>query len=265
MGFIRTLLALLLVCAQTASAHIWTDWWWDPQQSGWGVNIGQQHDTVFLAVFVYGTDGTPRWYSGAAVRDGPGNASGFPVFQGTLYESTGPWFGGFFDPARVGSRVVGTVTFSPSSPYHAQLAYSVDGVNVSRRIERFTWRHVPVAGTYYGTLLLRRDGCATGVPVGQTESIEMRVTETVDAGGVTGEASIVLIESGVQTCTLAGSYRQWGSLYQVETDALCVGTPVSLPIRLVDIYRGDEGLDGNMVLVGPNGCQVEYDFAAVAK
>lgn len=42
----------------------YTDLWWDPQRSGWGVMITHRpDDTLFAAWFDYGRDGQPVWYT----------------------------------------------------------------------------------------------------------------------------------------------------------------------------------------------------------
>jgi hypothetical protein len=45
-----------------------TDLWWNESESGWGVNVIQQQDTLFLTFFVYGPDNAPTWYSASDVR-----------------------------------------------------------------------------------------------------------------------------------------------------------------------------------------------------
>lgn len=39
-------------------------WWWNPAESGRGFNIEVQHDTVFIATFIYDAAGNPEWFSG---------------------------------------------------------------------------------------------------------------------------------------------------------------------------------------------------------
>src|SRR6185503_4528730 len=40
----------------------YTDLWWTPQESGWGMIVTQRGATIFLAWFVYGNAGHPTWY-----------------------------------------------------------------------------------------------------------------------------------------------------------------------------------------------------------
>jgi YD repeat-containing protein len=114
----------------------WTDGWWNPSESGWGVNVIDQNDVLFIVLYLYGQDGKPVWYSVSAFPSGT-NPSGYHIYQGDLYYTTGPWFGGPYNPQNVTYQKVGTLTFSPSTPDDAQLSYSVNGTNVSKRVGRF--------------------------------------------------------------------------------------------------------------------------------
>ena len=40
----------------------YTDLWFVPAESGWGVNVIQQGNTLFATLFVYGSDQSPRWF-----------------------------------------------------------------------------------------------------------------------------------------------------------------------------------------------------------
>src|SRR5213075_2682038 len=90
-----------------------TDMWFNPAESGWGLNVIHQGDTLFATLFVYAPDGRPTWYSASnLVTSGDGTAHDRPlVFSGALVESTGPAFGPSFNPGAVTRRVVGSMTF----------------------------------------------------------------------------------------------------------------------------------------------------------
>ena len=94
---------LLLVCsiAGRANAAVTTnfsDQWWNPNESGWGASVLQQWDTLFIDLFVYGTDNKPTWFVAAAVLQTTSPA-GHLVFIGDLYATNGPYFGIAFNPA----------------------------------------------------------------------------------------------------------------------------------------------------------------------
>src|SRR5205085_5594228 len=40
----------------------YNDLWWNAQESGWGVSINQQNQTLFAVWYAYGADSKPVWY-----------------------------------------------------------------------------------------------------------------------------------------------------------------------------------------------------------
>jgi hypothetical protein len=123
-----------------------TDLWINPDESGWGVSVFHQGDTLFASLFLYGSDGQPRWYTASALAPGPF------TFSGPLTEATGPFFGGSFNPNAVTRRTVGTMTFTLRDT-DALVSYSVDGTQVSKRVVRFSMRPINLGGLYYGVIL----------------------------------------------------------------------------------------------------------------
>jgi len=108
----------------------YTDLWWNPIESGWGMAITQQASVMFLAWYVYDSSGKPVWYvaSNCAVSD-----SGC---TGTLYRTTGPAFGPAFDPTKIQVFSVGSVTLSFSDANQGTLSYTVNGVSGTKNITR---------------------------------------------------------------------------------------------------------------------------------
>jgi len=51
-----------LPASATTFSIDYTDLWYIPTESGWGLNVIQQGNVMFATLFVYGTDNTPRWY-----------------------------------------------------------------------------------------------------------------------------------------------------------------------------------------------------------
>jgi hypothetical protein len=59
------ILLLFVLCnarASTTTSEI-TDTWWNPAESGWGVNIILQNSVVFATFFVYDANRNPVWYT----------------------------------------------------------------------------------------------------------------------------------------------------------------------------------------------------------
>lgn len=86
-------------------------WWASPpgSESGWGLSLAHEGDTIFALWLTYDLDGKPLWLSGTASRALPG------VFAGNLLRSSGPPFDtNSWNPEAVAYRSVGsfTLTFS---------------------------------------------------------------------------------------------------------------------------------------------------------
>ena len=108
----------------------YTDLWWNPDESGWGMAITHQFGVMFLAWYVYDNTGKPIWYV-APDCVVSGNAC-----SGTLYRTTGPPLGPSFDPAKVAVFTVGMVTASFADADNGTLTYTVNGVPGTKSITR---------------------------------------------------------------------------------------------------------------------------------
>src|SRR2546423_11925274 len=91
--FARTALAAVfaitsLLCTVAAATDL-TDLWWNPGESGWGMNVAHQSNVLFLTFFLYGTDGKAGWFTATADYAGQ-NAGGALAFTGGLHSTEGP-------------------------------------------------------------------------------------------------------------------------------------------------------------------------------
>lgn len=119
----------------TVPAVNFTDLWWNPSEPGWGMSITQgPTNEVFAAWFVYDAAGNPTWYT---LQPGRWTATNvYSVYTGPVYRTTGPYFGGAFDPARVSEVQAGTATLSFRDSSHGELRYTIDGVTGVKPLER---------------------------------------------------------------------------------------------------------------------------------
>lgn len=211
---LQRFLLLLILCTSanaTSFSTDHTDLWWNPAEDGWGVNVIQQGDTLFATLFVYAPSGAASWYvaSGATFT---GRQAGALVFSGKLYQTTGPWFGGAFNPAAVAVREVGTATFAFSTPVAGTLSYSVDGVTVNKDITRQTWRINDLTGDYIGATIATQFGCATD---GEVE--ELAIFNVAHSGA----AITITTFQGSGSCTYQGAYQQAGRMGAAQGTVLC--------------------------------------------
>jgi hypothetical protein len=108
----------------------YTDLWWNPNESGWGLVVSHQYGVMFLAWFVYDDNGKPVWY---VVPDCVVTGSNC---TGTVYGTTGPPLGPSFDPTLVHVTAGGTVTLNFSDANNGILTLTVNGVSGSKSITR---------------------------------------------------------------------------------------------------------------------------------
>jgi hypothetical protein len=129
-----TLPACATATGSLAAAPNYQDLWWATpagSESGWGINLTHQDDTIFATWFTYDLDHTPMWLVVTATKSAPG------VYTGTLYRTTGPPFNAIpFNPGNVISTPVGTATFTFSDGNTGSFAYTVNGVAQAKAITR---------------------------------------------------------------------------------------------------------------------------------
>jgi hypothetical protein len=114
-----------------AYAFNFQDLWWNPAESGWGINLAHQGDILFATLFTYASGGRGIWF----VMSNGARKQGTAEFSGTLYRTTGPAFNA--SPwAAVTPIPVGTMTVSFSQGNQGMLQYTVDGVSVVKSIQR---------------------------------------------------------------------------------------------------------------------------------
>src|SRR4051812_21294635 len=101
-AFFRRLVAVLAstlalsAAASTTFSTDYTDLWITPNESGHGMYIVQQGNTMFVTIFVYGGDTLPRWYFASSVTPVNGSTTSW---SGGLYRSQGSSFAAPWNPS----------------------------------------------------------------------------------------------------------------------------------------------------------------------
>lgn len=130
----------------TAYSTDQSDLWWAPSESGWGMQMVQRNSLIFATIYIYSNNNAPVWYTALLSP-----TSSALTWSGDLFLTSGPWFGApTYNPATVGIRKVGAMTWVASSVDSGVLTYSVDGVSVIKNLERFPFPMDNFAGTYLG-------------------------------------------------------------------------------------------------------------------
>jgi hypothetical protein len=231
MTHIKSILAALLVAIAfavlpgSACATNYQDLWWNPNESGWGINISHQGDVMFATWFFYGASSQPTWiFLSRAERSG---ASG-NIFTGDIFQATSgsPFSAVPFVPSPSGNfRPVGTARFVFSDARTATLTYTVDGAQVVKQLTRQFIGGINLTGTYYGGLF-RTAACPNS---GVSNSIYSVVH-------LPAPASSTITEVGGNLCRFTGVINQFGSSFEGGGNYTCAGE--------VGTWTGTEGTGG---------------------
>jgi hypothetical protein len=223
-----TLYALALVVfgmigsasATSANTDV-SDIWWNPAESGWGMQMVNTGTFVFATVYVYGSDGKPTWLVGQLAKTGAARTT----YTGPTYVTTGPYFDGAFDPNAVTAREAGSMTFVLDTVTTGGLTYSVDGVVVIKSVQRQPLTLDNYNGDYVAYLTQTIAGCNN--PINNrtlTDTRALRITQNGSAVVVVTTANNGLV------CTINGAFTQLGRMGQVQGAYACnsgeVGTAI---------------------------------------
>ena len=116
-------------------ASDFTDLWWNPSESGWGVSVTQHGNNIFFRVFVYDTDSRPLLLVVPGVTFNSATS-----FTGAVQLTAGPWFGSSpFDPNQVVRTTTGSATLTFSDANNGVLSYTVNGVTKTKSITRMVF------------------------------------------------------------------------------------------------------------------------------
>lgn len=181
-----------------------TDLWWNPDESGWGVNVVQQGTIAFATFFVYDSNGRAHWYVASNLNLGASSATS-ATFSGDLLETQGPYFAIPFNPSAVSRSKVGTATLRVDSPGSGTLVYTVNGTTVTKAIRRQTWAVNDASGTYEGSRTIGSASSSLGCNIGTSSFSNVRISQSNDAFSMVGTLA-------GSTCTFTGNYSQEGHL-----------------------------------------------------
>jgi hypothetical protein len=239
--FAATLLCLALPCIATPQPRDGTDLWIAPEESGWGLNLFHQGATMFAALFVYGNDGRPRWYTASNLELVPAPGDRPVVYSGALVESTGPALGSPFDPSRVTRRRVGTMSVELGSEgsngvfrRYADVNYDVDGVRVYKHTYPFSFVAMGLTGSYTGYI---------ANPSGTRDQLNMNIVLNGGSFAMSSTGSI----NG--SCTYSGQQTPNGSLFNVHGTFSCNNNTSGL----FDLFDVDVTRNGFTAGVYQNG------------
>jgi lysyl endopeptidase len=120
-----------------SAAGNFTDMWWNPNESGWGLNIAHQADTIFATLFNYDQTGRDLWLVMANAPLQPGGTTSVS-YQGTLFRTVGAPFNTVPFPPNPPSNVtpVGNMRVEFTTGNAGKLTYDFNGITVVKNIQR---------------------------------------------------------------------------------------------------------------------------------
>lgn len=129
----------ITTCSPTIASRTtrtnYTDLWWVPDESGWGVNFAHQGETLFGTLFTY-APGTSASNPGMWLVMSAGQRQPDASYRGDLYRVNGPVFNAVpFAPVGAGNATrVGTMQVRFHDGERATLQYDVGGAEVIKQI-----------------------------------------------------------------------------------------------------------------------------------
>jgi hypothetical protein len=212
-----TAFVLAAMALPARAATNYQDMWWVPSESGWGVNIAQQNNTMFATWFIYSANRQPLWL---VMSNAQRSGAGGNIFTGDLYQTVGTGFSQVPFVALVPADVtkVGTATFTFTSARAGTLSYSVNGAQVVKQITRQPLESINLTGFYGGGIARNASGCANpGLNGSSSGTSSIQVAHTVSTGTVT------ITEVGGFGCRLTGTLQQYGSDFEGSGNYQCAG------------------------------------------
>jgi hypothetical protein len=248
-----------------ANALEYTDVYYNPAESGWGVFLVQSDVTQFVALFIYGTDNKPTWYTATLKQDAAGN------YNGQLIATTGSYFGSNWNSSQLTVNPVGTISFQPTDSYRATVTYALNGgPTVTKSVQRQTLTAYQLPGNYSGSMSGTRSSCTN--PSDNEPKVRGRfnlvASQTGDAAAALTFTFVDPENNGV-VCTVQGPLTHFGRLYKmVGAQLSCTEPggpgPETTTVVIDGLHPTGQGIEFRVSgPTGGGGCIGSLRFSAV--
>jgi len=249
--WLRSMLAvasLVSVVAHAADPD-YSDLWWNPAESGWGMQLVRGGDVMFATLFVYDAAMRPTFFT--ATLDLTAGA-----WRGTLHETSGPPYAGqAFDPSQVIVHDVGALAFTPQTQDSAKLDYAVNGTAVSKNVTRQTLHLDNYSGSYSMTAQRITSHCPDAAANGD------RVAQEAFVVAHSGSVMTIDWTSAQRSCRYTGAYQQNGKLGSMQASYACSDSEFG-DMQLFALTRHDGAIEGRFQGHGiSNGCDYRGRFS----
>lgn len=131
-GALASFLLMSIGSSSVYGQSNYSDLWWTPTESGWGLSLSHHNDQMFGVLYIYDLDGSPTWFT----IPGGTFSSDQKSFRGDIYRTTGPRPDQTFDISRVQSTKVGSASIVFGDANNAILDYTLNDVVLRKAITR---------------------------------------------------------------------------------------------------------------------------------
>jgi hypothetical protein len=220
--------------------------WWNASESGWGMNVMQEEQVLFITLFIYGSTGAPTWYS-AIASFASANGAGDRTYDGDLYSTTGtPFSTAPFNPGATMAQRVGSIEFIGRADGTATVQYTAGSTTVSKTVVRQTWAQpnftLNTATPYVGAQSDMTTGCADASVNGPGNTTFSQVALYINSVGNTMHLEVTTPPTDAGLCTLHGNnYVQEGRYGKATLTGRCSALPASSPAITLEVREVEVG------------------------
>jgi hypothetical protein len=127
----KSIVRQMFASGTTPPATDYSDLWWNPNESGWGLSLTHQYGTMFAVMFGYDTTGNPSWYVASNCKVVGNGCSGdlYEVASGT--RPTATW-----SSTSLVMTKVGVIELVFTNANNATMNYFIKGAAGSKQITR---------------------------------------------------------------------------------------------------------------------------------
>jgi len=255
----RNCAVFLMLCFVTCNAKATSfttdqsDLWYIPSESGWGMQLVQRDSVIFATLFVYGQNNQPTWYVSTM------NYTSNLTWTGPLYATTGPWFGTVpFNPQNVNAVQVGTMTWSAPFVESGTVAYSVNGVNVSKNVVRQVLVNDDFNGTFPGAVHMTYTNCSNSANNG---TFEIYAAISVIQSG--SSVTLGYANQAGGTCSFVGTFSQAGQFGKMVGNYSC-SSGDNGTFNMFEMNAGFNSVTGRLTMASSNiGCKGDGYYGGI--
>jgi len=232
-----------------------SDLWFNINQQGEGVQLVQRGSVIFATLFVYGPGGLPTWYT--ATMDYTTNLT----WTGTLYATTGTFFGSPWNPAAFTIMPVGTMTWQGQTVTTGVLTWDVNGVpGTLTGLIRQALVLDDYSGHYGGGIHSTITACANSGFDGTVEDIGV-VNITQNGSALTMQS----LPTTGGSCTYVGTLTEFGQMGEIDDGTYTCTDGVAGTFQSFEMQINKTGFTGRFAASNSNppGCQQQGWFGGI--